>query len=133
MVFELRTPKTSNRSSQLADPGSVSWDDRLLVLGVLNSNTINWYASKYVSTNLNQHILRSIPFPELEQRNQNVIRLCVIGLILRELPQKELAQGLPKAWLERYRMSDYVGIDAESLKLKIDREVQSAFAVKDSR
>ena len=116
-----------------SDPGSASWDDRLLVLVVLNSNTINWYASKYVSTNLNQHILRSIPFPELEQRNQNVIRLCVIGLILRELPQKELAQGLPKAWLERYQMSDYVGIDAESLKLKIDREVQSAFAVKDSR
>ena len=97
------------------------------LLGLLNSEWINWYASKYISTNLNQHILESLPAPKLSEDARDRVRLCALGAIVKEAPQLELLEGIPSMWLRRLSTSDVDKYSASELKALIDGIVESTF------
>ena len=108
-------------------PDVVMWEDRLLLLGLLNSEWINWYASKYVATNLNQHILESLPAPKLSDDAKDRVRICALGALVKEAPQPELLEGIPDAWLRKLSSSDVAQYSVSKIKTLIDELVEKAF------
>ena len=68
VVAALLPPGSVVGNSALTEstPSDLDWE-RLLILGLLNARATNWYASKYMATNLNQHILEAIPLPRLSK------------------------------------------------------------------
>jgi len=59
----------TNKAPYFLWPRGESADEAYL-LGVLNSIPLDWYARRFVETNLNYHILNSFPIPRRESSNQ---------------------------------------------------------------
>ena len=129
VVAALLPPGSVVGNSALTEssPSELGWEDRLLILGLLNARAINWYASKYMATNLNQHILEAIPLPLLSEQTEDEIRLCALGIFLKLLPQTELGEGLPSEWIRRFRMSRFEETTVAEMKSHIDELVDGGF------
>ena len=129
VVAALLPPGSVVGNSALTEssPSELGWEDRLLILGLFNARAINWYASKYMATNLNQHILEAIPLPLLSEQTEDEIRLCALGITLKLLPQTELSAGLPSEWIRRFRMSRFEHTTVAEMKSHIDELVDGGF------
>ena len=129
VVAALLPPGTVVGNSALTEsmPAEVQWEDRLLVLGLLNAKSTNWFASKYVATNLNQHILNAIPLPSLSTEQQEVIRLCAVGLTLFHIAQDDIVEEFPADLRSDFLDSNLRDASSEELRALIDTTVEQAF------
>ena len=130
MVAALLPPGSVVGNSALTEsrPSTVSWADRLLLLGLLNTDWVNWYASKYVATNLNQHILESLPLPILSEERKRVISICALGITMKQIPQEEIIEELPTDWVQEFERSSLAECSAEELEEHVNRLVEDAFS-----